>query len=61
MDEEKRRNIIYEHFGLMDDENYVNKAISKIQLYASAGYILGDNLFITMETSVNPFDIRILD
>lgn len=45
----------------MDDENYVNKAISKIQLYASAGYILGDNLFITMETSVKPFDSRILD
>ena len=61
LDEEKRRNIIYEHFGLMDDENYVNKAISKIQLYASAGYILGDNLFITMETSVKPFDSRILD
>ena len=61
LDEEKRRNIIYEHFGLMDDENYVNKAISKIQLYASAGYILGDNLFITMETSVKPFDRRILD
>lgn len=61
LDEKNRRNIIYEHFGLMDNEEYVNNAISKLQFYASAGYILGDNLFITMETSEKPLDSRMID
>ncbi len=61
MDEVNRRNIIYEHFGLRDNEEYANNAISKIQLYAREGYVLGDNFFCTMETSAKPFDSRMLD
>ena len=61
LDEINRRNIIYEHFGLMDNEEYANNAISKIQLYAREGYVLGDNFFCTMETSSKPFDSRMLD
>ncbi len=61
LDEENRRNLIYEHFGMMDNEEYANNAIAKLQLYAEAGYILGDDLFITMETSTKPFDSRMLD
>lgn len=61
LDEINQRNIIYEHFGMMDDERYVNNVIAKLQLYANEGYILGDNLFFTMETSVKPFDSRMLD
>ncbi len=61
LDEINRREIILEHFGLMDNEEYVNNALSKIQIYASGGYILGDNLYITMETALRPMDSRILD
>lgn len=61
LDEENRRNIILEHLGLMDNAEYVNNAVSKIHVYASAGYNLGDNLFITMETSGKPLDSRVLD
>ena len=61
LDEINRRNIIYEHFGMMDDERYANNAIEKLQMYVNAGYHLGDNLFITMETSTKPFDSRMLD
>ena len=45
----------------MDNEEYANNAISKIQLYAREGYVLGDNFFCTMETSAKPFDSRMLD
>ena len=61
LDAENRRNLIYEHFGMMDDENYSSNAIAKVQRYASAGYYIGDNFFITMESSRNPLDSRTLD
>ncbi len=61
LDEVRRRNIIYEHFGLMDNPEYANNAVGKIQLYMNHGYVLGDNLFISMETSAIPFDGRVLD
>ena len=61
LDEVNRRNIIYEHFGLMDNEDYANNAISKMQLYEREGYVLGDNFFCTMETSSKPLDSRMLD
>ena len=46
---------------MMDDGSYSNNAIAKLRQYANIGYILGDNLFITMETSERPFDSRMLD
>lgn len=61
LDEVNRRNIIFEHFGLMNDESYANNAIFKLQTYAREGYILGDNLFITMESSERPLDSRMVD
>lgn len=61
LDEANRRNIIYEHFGLMDNEDYVNNAIAKLQQYSRQGYTLGDNLFVTMETSARPLDSRMVD
>ncbi len=61
LDEKKRRNIILEHFGLMDNDEYANNAISKMQLYDREGYVLGDNFFCTMETMAKPLDSRVLD
>ena len=61
LDEANRRNVIFEHFGMMDNEEYANNAISKMQIYAREGYVLGDNLFVTMETSTRPLDSRMLD
>ncbi len=61
LDEVNRRNIIFEHFGLMHDEGYVNNAIFKLQTYAREGYVLGDNLFVTMETAERPLDSRMVD
>lgn len=41
--------LIYEHFGKMDDEEYVKKANWKIRQYIKAGYIPGVDLIITYE------------
>ena len=49
-----RKTVLWEHLGRMDDEEYVNSAIRKIQKYEANGYTLGTNLIITMETSECP-------
>ncbi|MBR1796901.1 MAG: hypothetical protein IJ757_02665 [Clostridiales bacterium] len=56
-----RREIYYEHLGRMDDPGYVNKNIRRINIYSNNGLVLGDNLFTTFETGINPLDIRTVD
>ena len=49
-----RRLFIWEHFGLLDNPDYVLKCFEKIDLYAEYGYHVGINLIITWETRDNP-------
>lgn len=44
----------WEHFGLLDNETYLENFAAKIKTYAKANIILGDNLIATFETSENP-------
>ena len=46
--------VYWEHFGRMDDPEYAEKAVRKIQAYIRAGFIPGKNLIITCETSRCP-------
>lgn len=46
--------LLYEHFGKMDEEKYVNNAMGKIRVYERNGYIIGKNLLLTFETSRMP-------
>jgi len=50
------REIILEHFGMIDNYEYACRAAKKIQDYAENGYILGDNLFCTFEAMRVPLD-----
>jgi len=45
-----RTEYIWEHFGLMDKQDYAQNAARKLQIYAQNKIILGRNLIITMET-----------
>ena len=56
-----RREIYYEHFGKMDDPGYASDNVRRLRTYELNGYLLGDNLFASFETSLNPLDTRILD
>ena len=56
-----REEVYLEHFGLMDDSNYVEKVMWKLNTYEKNGIYLGVNLFITYETSRNPLNTRTLD
>lgn len=56
-----RKEIILEHFGMMDNPDYCDKAVKKINVYAKNGYVLGDNLLITFETTDTPMDMRVVE
>ena len=46
----------------MDDPEYTeNRVVKRINDYNLAGITLGNNLFITMESSTTPLDVRVLD
>ena len=54
----KRKEYILEHFGMMDNAEYCEKAIFKINCYEKSGIFLGDKLMTTFETSNMPIDMR---
>ena len=46
-----RKEIFWEHFGMMDENNYSENAVKKIRDYTENGYFAGDSFIYTMETS----------
>ncbi len=47
----------WEHFGLMDNHDYINNACSKIRTYCENGIIPSVNLILTYETKEYPIRI----
>ncbi len=56
----KRKEFIWEHFGMMDNQSYANKNIKKITIYEQNGYMAGDNMILTFESSQVPLDSRVI-
>ena len=52
---------IWEHFGLMDDPEYAQKAANKLKLYITHEYIPGINFIATFETKKNPLTIEAVE
>ena len=46
--------IIWEHFGLMNSDNYTQTAMQKLRTYIENGYIPSNNLITTFETAAMP-------
>ena len=57
----EREEVYMEHFGLMDDENYVETVRHKLNIYERNGIYIGVNLFITHETKRTPLNTKALD
>lgn len=49
-----RKEIYWEHFGMMDDPEYLEKALQKIEIYEQNGIFPGEQLLITHETKKTP-------
>ena len=58
LDIKNRKEIYFEHLGMMDDHVYRNNAINKIRDYERSGYYMGDKLIVTFETLNCPIDIN---
>lgn len=57
----ERKEIYYEHFGLMDKPEYCEKALRKLQAFARNGIVLGQNLIATFESENVPLDMNVLE
>ena len=56
-----RQEYIWEHFGMMDDPDYAQKATLKLRLYEESGIRPGRNLIVTMESQKNPLSTRVIE
>ena len=57
---ETRKTVFLEHFGMMNDPEYAETAVSKIHYYIRHDILPGDRLLLTFETKNLPLNIRIL-
>ncbi|MCR5735463.1 MAG: hypothetical protein K6G22_12730 [Lachnospiraceae bacterium] len=53
-----REEIYLEHFGLMDNEEYLTGSLKKLDEYRNNGIYPGKNLMFTYETQDDPLDIK---
>lgn len=51
----------WEHFGLLDQREYLNSSLSKLEMYADNGIFIGKNLIITHETSEHNLNTEYID
>lgn len=51
-----RKVFYWEHLGMMDDPDYSEKAVKRIQSYEQNGFYQGDNLILTYETRQFPLN-----
>lgn len=57
----KRKLIYWEHFGMMDNEDYARKAYDKLKLYIDNGIIPDVELIATFETKDNPLTFEVIN
>lgn len=57
----QRDEVYLEHLGLLDNNEYVESVVYKLNAYERNGIYLGVNLFITHETSKKPLNTRALN
>ena len=58
-----RKQIIWEHFGMMTDPDYCQKAMKKMDIYAKNGFIQGRDIIYTFEAerySLNTMSVELL-
>ena len=57
----RRIEVIWEHFGMMDQKDYAQGAVSKIEMLEFAGYYPGRNFIMTFETDKTPLNTKLIE
>ncbi|MCQ2549786.1 MAG: hypothetical protein MJ134_07075 [Lachnospiraceae bacterium] len=60
MNKRTGKRYILEHLGMLDNPDYLNHALDKINIYEKNGYLLGDKLIILHETSMAPLSTNVM-
>lgn len=60
LNKRKRKEYVWEHFGMMDDLDYICHNIPKLREYEQSGYLLGNNLIISYESSVVGLSTKVI-
>lgn len=58
LNKKKRKVYYWEHLGMMDDMEYSEHALKKIEAYTRGNILPGEKLILTHETSGRPLDVR---
>lgn len=56
-----RKTYYWEHLGLLDNTDYVEHNLNKIDLYEKNGIFVGEKLIISTESGRSPIDVKIID
>lgn len=56
-----RKEYYWEHLGMMDNPDYCEKAMFRIEQYEKNGILPGNNLIITHETTKRPLNMRVVE
>lgn len=57
----ERKEVYYEHFGMMDHPEYIENALKRIEIYEKNGIYPGDKLLFSWETSTMPVNMKIVE
>ena len=57
----KRKTIYWEHFGLINDQEYAQKSMKKLDEYERNGLLCGDNLIFSTESRENPLNLHLIE
>ena len=58
---QERKEVYLEHFGMMDNPEYAQKVIQKLETYAKNDIYIGENLLVTFETLRSPLDMKMVE
>lgn len=53
--------LLWEHFGMMENQQYVENNIMKLESYRLSGYYPGNGLIITISTKQHPLENKTVD
>ncbi|MDO4182298.1 MAG: hypothetical protein Q4E12_01640 [Coriobacteriia bacterium] len=56
-----RQEFAWEHFGMMEDSEYANRALRKLGSYAGCGLFPGHGMIATFESVAMPLDVSIVE
>lgn len=61
LDIRERKEVYYEHMGLLDDEDYLDYNLKKIEEYRNSGIYFHKNLIVTCEATNHQLDNKALE